>query len=78
MKYPFTVRQVREWAASKRASKRYEYTAGDRCALAQFLRETGIDPNPLVLGDEWLPGRDWSRPVPIQKALMVPLVAFIF
>jgi hypothetical protein len=76
MKYPFTIQQVRDWAATKPPTEHYDYYDNSACALAQFLKETARSADPFVLGTTWVSSEGNS--IPIQRALRVPLQAETF
>jgi len=50
----FSIRDIRDWARTKPADERYFFQDCRKCALAQFLLETGRARQPYVDEDgEW-------------------------
>ncbi len=44
----FTIKDVLEWARTKPADERYNYTMPMSCALCHFLRDTGRCAEPII------------------------------
>ena len=56
----FSITQFRDWARTKPADERYFFQDCRKCALAQFLLETGRARHPFVaMGGEWF---DYASP----------------
>jgi hypothetical protein len=53
MSADFTIQDVLNWARTKPADERYDYTESSNCALCQFLRDTARVASPGVLPDRW-------------------------
>lgn len=41
------------WLQTKPAIEEYEYTSNENCPVAQFIKETGLHPAPIVLPGGW-------------------------
>jgi hypothetical protein len=49
----FTAREFLDWVKTKPRDEKYNYLSPERCAMAQFLKETGRSDDPNVGPDDW-------------------------